>query len=266
VADTAALWIRLAGTKLRAEMQYRTSFAFIVVMTFVFSFLDFAAVWVIFANLDAMAGWSFAEVAFLYGTSGVSFNLANVLVAGVDVAAQHIRAGTFDILLLRPVGTVVQLSAADIELKRVGRLGQGVVIMVAAMTQIDGMWTPARLAATAGILLSGFAIFGAIWVVAAALGFWTVDNRHIANSFTYAGNKLTQYPLDVFAGWLRTVVLILPLAFVNYLPVARLLGKDDVYDLPSWAGWTAPVVAVVLFVVARIVWTVAIRHYRSTGS
>jgi ABC-2 type transport system permease protein len=260
------VWFRLAHMKLRAEMQYRASFALIVAMTFVFSFLDFAAVWILFANLDAMAGWSFAEVALLYGTSGVAFNLANVLVAGVDVAAQHIRAGTFDILLVRPVGTIVQLSAADIELKRIGRLGQGAVILVVAMATVDLDWTPARLVAIAGIVLAGFAIFGAIWVMAASLGFWTVDNRHIANSVTYAGNKLTQYPIDVFATWLRGVVLILPMAFVNYLPVARLLGKKDVYDLPSFVDVASPVVAVLLALLARLVWSFAIRHHRSTGS
>ncbi|MEN3272806.1 MAG: viologen exporter family transport system permease protein [Actinomycetota bacterium] len=260
------LWLRLAHTKLRAEMQYRTSFVLVVAMTFVFSFLDFAAVWVIFANLNAMAGWTFADVALLYGTSGVSFNLANVLVAGVDVAAAHIRAGTFDILLLRPVGTIVQLSAADIELKRVGRVAQGAVILVVAMATVDVTWTPVRLAMLGVILVAGFAIFGAIWVVAASLGFWTVDNRQIANSVTYAGNKLTQFPLDVFAGWLRGVVLLLPLAFVNYLPIARLLGKDDAYGLPSWFGFASPIVAVVLAVAARGVWSFAIRHHRSTGS
>ena len=260
------LWFRLAGTKLRAEMQYRTSFALIVVITFFFSFLDFAAVWIIFAKLDAMAGWSFADVAFLYGTSGVSFNLANVLVAGVDRAAEHIRAGTFDILLTRPVGTIVQLSAADIELKRVGRLAQSAIVLVLAMATIDVTWTPARLAASALIVVTGFAIFGAIWTVAASLGFWTVDNRQIANSVTYAGNKLTQYPLDVFAGWLRGIVLILPLAFVNYLPVARLLGKDDVYGLPGWIGLASPAVAIALVIGARAVWAFALRHHRSTGS
>lgn len=262
----AELWCRLALTRLRAEMQYRASFALTVAMTFVFSFLDFVAVIVIFGNLRAIEGWTFAEVAFLYGTSGVAFNLANVLVAGVDRTAEHIRAGTFDILLLRPVGTVVQLSAADIELKRVGRLAQAAVVLVVAMTQVDVPWTPARLAGTVALVLAGFAIFGAIWVIAASIGFWTVDNRSIANTFTYAGNKLTQYPLDVFAGWLRRIALLVPLAFVNYLPAARLLGKESAYDLPSWSGLASPVVALALVALARFVWSVAIRHHRSTGS
>ena len=262
----AELWLRLVGMRLRSEMQYRTSFALIVGMSFLFSFLDFVAVLVIFQNLNAIEGWSFAEVAFLYGTSGVAFNLANVLVAGVDRAAEHIRVGTFDVLLLRPVGTILQLSAADIELKRIGRLAQSLVVLGAAMAGIDVLWTPARLAGTAGLVAAGFAIFGAIWVITASVGFWTVDNRSIANTFTYAGNKLTQYPLDVFAGWLRGVVLVVPLAFVNYLPAARILGKQPAYEMPSWFGFVSPVVAVVMCVVARGVWSFAIRHHRSTGS
>lgn len=262
----AELWLRLAGMRLRSEMQYRASFLLLMAMTFAFSFLDFVAVLVIFGKLHAIDGWSFAQVAFLYGTSGVAFNLANVLVAGVDRAAEHIRAGTFDVLLLRPIGTIMQLSAADIELKRVGRLAQAAVVLGLAMADIDVAWTAGRLAATAALLAAGFAIYGAIWVIAASLGFWTVDNRSIANTFTYASNKLTQYPLDVFAGWLRRVVLVVPIAFVNYLPAARILGQQPAYRLPSWLGLASPIVAVVLCIVAREVWSFGIRRYRSTGS
>jgi ABC-2 type transport system permease protein len=260
------LWFRLARTRLRADLQYRTSFALVVAMTFVFSFLDFIAVVAIFGNLDALEGWSFGEVAFLYGTVGVAFNLANVLVAGVDRAAERIRTGTFDVLLVRPMGTIVQLSSADIELKRIGRLAQASVVLVLAMASIDIAWTPARLAGTTVLVLSGFAIFGSIWVMAASIGFWTVDNRAIANTVTYAGNKLLMYPLDVFSGWLRAIVLIIPLAFVNYVPAARLLGKEDAYGFPPWVGLTSPIVAIGLAIIARVVWSSALRHHRSTGS
>jgi ABC-2 type transport system permease protein len=262
----ADIWLRLAGTRLRAELQYRTSFAFIVVSTFLFSFLDFVAVLAIFGNLDALVGWSFADVALLYGTSGVAFNLANVLVAGVDRAAEHIRAGTFDTLLLRPLGTIIQLTAADIELKRVGRLAQASIVLVLALVRVDVEWTPLAIISVPVLLLSGFAIFGGIWVLVASIGFWTVDNRSIGNTVTYAANYMNFYPFDVFAGWVRQIVIIIPIAFVNYLPVARLLGKDDAYGLPPWVGLASPVVALATVLIARAVWAIAIRHYRSTGS
>jgi ABC-2 type transport system permease protein len=260
------IWLRLAHTRLRAELQYRASFVFIVVSTFLFSFLDFVAVLAIFGTLDTLEGWSFVDVALLYGTAGVAFNLANVLVAGVDRAAEHIRNGTFDTILLRPVDTIVQLSAADIELKRVGRLAQASIVLVVALVRVDVDWTPLAVISVPVLVLSGFAIFGGIWVLVASIGFWTVDNRGIGNTFTYAANYMNFYPFDVFAGWVRQIVLVIPIAFVNYLPVARLLGKEDAYDLPSWVGLVSPVVALATVLVARAVWSFAIRHHRSTGS
>ena len=261
-----AIWFRLAGARLRSELQYRTSFLLLVASVFVFSFLDFVAVLVIFGTIDELAGWSFAEVALLYGTSGVAFNLANVFVAGVDRAAQHIRAGTFDSLLIRPRGTIVQLTSSDIELRRVGRLAQASLVLVVALASVDVEWSAAKVALVPTLLLSGAAIFGGIWVIVAAIAFWTVDNRAIANSVTYAGNYFTFYPLDVFGGWLRGAFALIPIAFVNYLPVTWILEKDDAYGWPRWAGLVSPAVAIVLALVARQVWSFALRRYRSTGT
>lgn len=261
----SAIWFRLIGARLRAEMQYRASFALVVGTTFLFSFLDFVVLLAVFTRFETLAGWTFAEVALLYGSSCVAFNLANVLVAGIDTAAEHIRAGTFDTILLRPVGTVTQLTA-QAELKRVGRLANGVAVLVIAIARIDHQWSALDFGALAVLIIAGAAIFGSLWVMVAAIGFWTIDNRGIGNTFTYAGSFFTYYPLDVFTGWLRQLALVLPYAFVSYLPVAHLLGKAPAYDLPSPVGLLSPVVAFVLAVVASGVWRVGVRHYRSTGS
>jgi ABC-2 type transport system permease protein len=57
-----------------------------------------------------------------------------------------------------------------------------------------------------------------------------------------------------------------PAAFVNYYPSLYILGKDDPFGLPSWFSFVSPLVAVVLFFVARLAWFSAVRHYRSTGT
>ena len=260
------LWFRLAGARLRSELQYRTSFVLVVVTTFAFSFLDFVAVLAIFDRIESLEGWAFAEVALLYGAAGVAFNLANVLVAGIDTAAEHIRVGTFDTLLLRPVGTVVQLTGGGIELKRVGRLAQAALVLALACARVDHDWSALDVLLLASLIVSGAAIFGGIWVMVATIGFWTIDNRSIGNTFTYAGAYLTYYPLDVFTSWLRQVALVVPLAFVSYLPVANILGKQPAYDLPTWIGAMSPAVALALAALAGATWRVGVRHHRSTGS
>jgi ABC-2 type transport system permease protein len=263
---SAAVWFQLVGARFRAELQYRTSFALIVASTTVFSFLDFVAVLAIFDRVDALGGWAFAEVALLYGTATVAFHLANVFVGGIDSAAEQIRLGTFDRLLLRPLGTVVQLVAGGIVLPRLGRLVQASMVLTVAVASIDRTWSAVDALALVVLVVSGAAIFGSVWVMIAAIGFWTVDNRGIGNTFTYAASYFTQYPLDVFTGWLRQVALVLPYAFVSYLPVARILDKDPAYDLPSATGLASPLVAIVLAILAGAVWRFGVRHHRSTGS
>ncbi|HYD10988.1 MAG TPA: ABC-2 family transporter protein, partial [Acidimicrobiales bacterium] len=190
---------------------------------------------------------------------------ANVFVAGIDTAAEKIRAGTFDVLLLRPIGTITQLTA-DAEMKRVGRLLQGLAVLGVALANIDHAWSAVDVVALVVLVVAGAAIFGSIWVVVGALAFWTVDNRGIGNTFTYAASYFTKYPLDVFTGWLRQVALVVPYAFVTYLPVAGLLDKEPAYDLPSWIGFAAPLVAIVLAAVAGSVWRFGLRHHQGTGS
>jgi ABC-2 type transport system permease protein len=110
-------------------------------------------------------------------------------------------------------------------------------------------------------------IFGAVWVVTSSLAFWTTETQEIANSFTYGGNTLTAYPLDVLGVWLRRFyTFVVPMASVAYLPAVRLFDKPMPFGLPRFLVWSGPLVAGAMLLLARAVWGHAIRHYRSTGS
>src|SRR5206468_1999840 len=93
------------------------------------SFVDFLAVLVIFGQVPALAGWSVEQVAFLYGVSGTAFGLADVFISEVEVLPRRIRLGTFDRLLTRPLGALVQLFAEEFALRRVGKLLQALVVL-----------------------------------------------------------------------------------------------------------------------------------------
>jgi len=257
----------LIGARMRADWQYRTSFVLFLLGQALVAGLDFAVIAVIFSRVDVLAGWSALEVAVLYGTSGVSFGLGDLFVSQVERVATHIRAGTFDLFLLRPIGPLVQLSGAEFALRRIGRMVQPLVVLCIALPRVDVTWGLVEVALVPVTVLSGAVIFGAIWVLTSSVAFWLVDTQEVANAFTYGGSAVTAFPLDVLGGWLRRIVTFaVPLAFVSYVPVARLLGKPPPLGLPEPAAFAAPAVATVLALVARQVWRVAIRHHRSTGS
>jgi ABC-2 type transport system permease protein len=266
VADSAAVYLRLVAARVRAQWQYRTSFVLQLVGVFVISFLDFAAILVIFDNVPQLAGWTVAEVALLYGIGGLSFALAELAVGHLDGLPALVRAGSFDLVLIRPRGSLFQVLAGDVRLRQLGKLFQAAAVLVYALSSVDVGWTAVRIMLVPVAVISGAAIFSAIWVAAICLVFWAVEGREAASAFTDAGNFTSQYPIDLYERWLRLVlVFAVPVAFVAYFPAAYVLDKPSALGAPDWVSFISPVVAVVAAVVAGYTWRFAVRHYRSAG-
>ena len=116
-------------------------------------------------------------------------------------------------------------------------------------------------------ILAGAVIYGAVWVALATIAFLIVDSIEFVNAFTYGGNFLSQYPLDVFALWLRSLVIfVLPVGFVAYFPALYLLDRPDELGLPEALRFASPLVAVAAVAGAWVLWGAAVRRYRSVGS
>ncbi len=265
-AELALIYRKLLGARIRADWQYRVSFALFTVGQALALTLDLLTIVVVFGRVSRLAGWSFDEVLFLYGTSAVAFGLGDVFVSPVEKVAFHIKHGSFDRFLLRPVSPLLQLCCDEFALRRVGKLVPPVVTLGVVVARLDLGWTPLHAAVLAATLASGTLIFSALWVLTSSLAFWTVETQELSNTVTYGGSFMTQYPLDVLTPWLRRLVVLIPLAFVNYLPATWLLRRADATGLPPWAPFLSPAVALVLSAVAASLWRSGIRHYRSTGS
>jgi ABC-2 type transport system permease protein len=258
---------RLVGARIRSDWQYRASFVLLLVSQVLVAGLDLAVIAVLFGRVDALAGWTALEVALLYGLGGVAFAVADVFASQAELAGRHIKAGTFDRFLLRPLSPLLQLSAGEFALRRAGRVVQPGVVLAVALAGTDIDWTPDRVAMVPVALASGTVVFGTVWVLTSSVAFWTVETQEFGNAFTYGGNHLTQYPIDVLGPWLRRLVtFVVPLAFVAYFPAAYLLDKPDPLGAPSEAALLTPAVSLALALAARAVWSNAVRHYRSTGS
>ena len=258
---------RLVGAKIRSDWQYRASFLLFLLSQTAITALDLVVIVVLFDVVPSIGGWGITEVAVLYGLTGLSFGLGDLFISQVETIAVHVREGDFDRFLLRPLPTIMQLSATEFALRRIGRMVPGAATLVVALVAADVDWTVGRILLVPVTVASGTAIFGAVWVVTASISFWTVGAREVANSFTYGGGFAHQYPLHVYARWVRTLLgWIVPMAFVAYVPAVRLLDAPNPLGLPGWLAYTPPFVAVASVVVARAVWAAGIRAYQSTGS
>jgi len=262
-----ALYATLIRAQINAQLQYRTSFAFQTVSQFIITFTDFIMLLMLFHQFPSIAGWTLPEVAFLYGLGGVAFGFSDLLCGGFDNLSKMIRLGTFDRVLTRPVGTFAQVLSSDLQIRRFGRVAQGATVFALAISWLDVVWTSDKLVVLALSMVAGIVIFTAIWVIGAAITFWTVETSEVTNVFTYGGEALVSYPMPIYGEGIRWFfTYIVPLAFVSYLPAIYILEKSDPLGLPPILQVCSPIVAGLFLVASRFCWAFGVRHYQGTGS
>lgn len=252
---------------IRSALAYPASFALMLVSSALITGTDFAAVLLMFSHIETFGGFTLGEMALLYGTASMTLGLADLITGSIERVGQRIRAGDLDVWLIRPVPAFLQAVADNFALRRLGRPLQAGLVLVLGIGALDLDWTGAKLVVLLGSLVTGAVIFAAIFVLGAAFQFLAIDSAELANSFTYGGQQLTQYPLSIFGkDIVRAVTFVVPLAFVNYYPVLYVLGKPAPLGLPPWVGLLAPAVAVAMVALASLAWRGGLRRYRSTGS
>ncbi|MER7549759.1 ABC transporter permease [Streptomyces anulatus] len=255
-----AMWVR-------STMAYRASFAMTLFGDFAVTAFDFATILLMFTHVDALGGYTLPEIALLYGLSATAFGLCDLLLGSMDRVGRRVRDGTLDTLLVRPVPVLAQVAADRFALRRLGRITQGLLVLGYALVSLDIAWTPLKVLMLPAMVVSGAAIFGAIFVAGAAFQFVAQDASEVQNSFTYGGTTLLQYPPTIFAKDLvRGVTFVVPLAFVSWLPALYVLGREYPVDLPQWVAFLPPLVAVACWAPAGLAWRAGLRAYRSTGS
>ncbi|MEU6844790.1 ABC transporter permease [Streptomyces sp. NPDC046716] len=257
----------VSGAWIRSTMTYRASFVLTTFGNFAMTGLEFCGILLMFSQVDRLGGYTLPEIAFLYGTAGASFGLADLVAGSLGRTGQRVRDGTLDVFLVRPAPVLVQLAADKFALRRLGRISQGLVVLVWSAVALDVAWTPVKALLVPLLVVSGAAIFVAVFIAGASFQIVAQDAAEVQNAATFGGNALLQYPPTVFGdNLLRGVTFVLPLAFVNWIPALYILGRPYPLDLPRWVAFAPPLVAAVCLAAAGCAWRAALRGYRSTGS
>jgi ABC-2 type transport system permease protein len=118
VSARLAAYGHMVSAQVRAQAQYRASFALDVAGSIGFSLLDLVTVVVLFRVTPSIAGFGFTDVFLMMTIANVSFALADVLVGNIERLQIYVRMGLLDTVLVRPLGVLLQLLAMDVALRR----------------------------------------------------------------------------------------------------------------------------------------------------
>jgi ABC-2 type transport system permease protein len=266
VADPLA-YRHLIRAQLRAQAQYRVSFAVDLASTAVITALDAATVFVLFRVTRSLGGFGFAEAFLMTGLASVSFNLCDLGVGNIERLRSYVRTGLLDAVLVRPRAVLAQLVVTDFTFRRTGQVAQSLAVLGVAAAIAPVHWTAARVVLLVLTPIAGAVFFAGLFVSGATVAFYWIESGEFANAFTYGGRQFTTYPITVYGGLFRRIFAYgLGFAFVAYYPALSLLGRTDPLGGPAWLGWCGAPVAAGSAGLAALLWRTGIRHYRSAGS
>ena len=256
------LYLKCLSMHLKSRMAYKRSFFFSILGNFLVSFTSFLWMYFLLDRFGSVAGYTLGECLLSAGVILTSFSLAECFFRGFDSFGVIVREARLDRMLLRPRGLVMQVLCERIELSRVGRLVQGLFMLVWGVRLAPVPFTAYHYLVLTLMSVCGAALFSALFVIYAAICFFTLEGLEFMNVFTDGAREYGAYPLDVYGrGALKFCTYVIPYALFQYYPLMYLIGRTD-----NWAWGLLPLAAPLFLVPAWLLWRVGVRKYTSAGS
>lgn len=253
-----ALW----RTSLMTSMQYRSDFLLGVAMSLVWALWSVLPLVFVYGYADAVEGWSYPAAMIVLAAFITLRGLIEGLISpNLAALVEHVRTGTLDFVLLKPVDAQLMTSFSRVYPARLFDLVSAGGLTTWALVRLGHTPSPGELGAGVLCMMSSAAVLYSLSLCAAATTFWWVRVdavRYLLVSLLDTG----RWPGAVYRGWLRVMLtFIFPAILMTSYPARAVLGTLE----PAAAGWTAGA-AVGFLAGSRVFWRYAIRHYTSASS
>ncbi len=256
------LYRRYISIHIRSMMQYKTSFFLSAMGQFLVSFNVFLGIFFMFQRFSAVEGFTYSEVLLCFSVVLLEFSLAEMWARGFDLFPGTVKSGEFDRILVRPQNEILQVLGSKFELTRIGRMFQAIVMFVYGVAKSGVEWDFLKILTVIFMLIGGTVIFTALFLIYAALCFFTLDGLEFMNVFTDGAREFGKYPIAVYGKkMLLLTTFFIPYALVQYYPLLYILerSKNLFYIF-------LPLFACLFLFPALLLWKFGVRHYKSSGS
>jgi ABC-2 type transport system permease protein len=256
----AGVYRRSIGAYLRSIAEYPADFWVMALAGTTWQAMMFAFLSILFANVNAIAGWDYHEMLVLAGFLATSWGSTALFWDGIWDTGKLIVQGDMDYRITRPAPVLIQVASKHVGMQVFGDVTLGLVMIVVGW--IGAGLGLALIPVALFLLVCAAVIQASLLTIANASNFW-MKGRHPIVAFMLAElqNEAMRFPLTIFPVAVRlTLTFGIPLAFASFLPVQILTGKLD----PWWLA-TPPLAALVTATLAVLVYRAGLRAYDSAG-
>jgi ABC-2 type transport system permease protein len=257
------LYLTFIKYSIMSQLEYRTNFATGILMEIGFTFMKILYVIVIYQTGRSFAGFRPDEILLFSGTFiiATSFYVGLYVMNFLDIR-EHVRQGTLDILITKPVSLQFLLTLRRMDPGMfLMDFTAGIVIVVIAWQRLS---IPVTFFTVGGyvffLILGGIAGYS-LFLIPQLLTFWFVN----ASTLFDVADAFWDFNIMPMVSYNRIVqlagLIIIPIFMVTNMPPLHVLGKMSPLYLAL-----AITIPFMFFFIARGVFRLALRRYTSTGN
>ena len=251
------------------EMTFRGNFV-ITVLTRMFWFAAQLTLFeLIYRSVNHINDWNREEY-FAFMATGMLINaiVETFFMPNCANFSELIRTGSLDFALLKPIDTQFLISFEKVELAQLNQVLLALALLCWSLAQsgkqVDGMQVVLYLLHVA----AGILFFYSLMIMLASTSIWFGRNQGLYDFWFYI-TVFARYPRSIYSGspagdvLMFTFTCILPILLVVTVPARVLLGKLLV---PGWLTLMLPAASILAAILARAVFHLSLRSYRSASS
>ncbi|MDQ0246977.1 ABC-2 type transport system permease protein [Bacillus fengqiuensis] len=257
-----SMFVQYIAQYMKTRLQYRADMFVEMLSDLLFQGVNLIFILVVFGHTQFLNGWSREEIIFIYGFFLVPFALFASFFNIWDFNERYIVKGEMDRILTRPIHSLFQVVLERMELESLFGAFTGIAVMAYASfkLQLSFHWYDSFIFIL--FVVGGALVYAGIFVSLASIGFWSDARTSIMPTMYNIGNY-GRYPVDIYNRVIRYVLTwILPFAFVGVYPSAYFLKRTE------WYGYAflTPVMGLVFFTLALVLWNIGVKRYRGAGN
>jgi len=249
-------------TSLASELEYKTN----ILIDFITAILSLIGsiflLSIFFQNNSSIGGWVFEKALIIQGIYTILNGITNTWFnPNLTEIVKHIREGTLDFVLLKPIDSQFIISFKKITPSGFLEIVLGFCLLLYCfkINQINFNLTFFSLCIIT--IICSICILYSLWFFISTTTIWFVKTwnaTEVLRSFLYIG----RFPLDSFSFSLRVLFSVfIPIAFITTIPSEVFLGISQ-----TWEILLEIIIAIVFIFTSRMFWLYALKFYTSASS
>ncbi len=214
--------------------------------------------------MDRIGDWTKWEVVLLIGTHQMIAQLFQAFFF-VNIAniPELVRTGKLDSVLVLPIDSQFAVSTKQFGLDSIVNAMLGAVVVGVSLSKLGVVPSPLSLALYLAAVCFGIAVHYSIMLGLAGASFWIVRAQGLVYGYFNFLN-IARYPDAIFPRLFRLIFgWIIPVVIIANIP-ARLLIKS--LGQPWLLMLHLVTASTIIFLLSRVFWKFALRHYSSASS